>query len=224
MMSTKKLGNAKRTKGLWMANYSGAGEEKRRFKGLKWSSLNISNREANTGVCYHLHEPNYCKNKAFFRLSATLYLARIYVADFTETMLLNMCVYESMTRQDEGVHNYVMLMDELINTKEDVELLMDGKNPIITENRLGDNKHVVGIFTNPVQNLPFVEGNSFESYALVRDEMIAWYNNPWRRQMVQFIDSYRVAPWLLLSLLAAISLLILTVLQTVYTIWAFYKT
>ncbi|KAL3694981.1 hypothetical protein R1sor_008632 [Riccia sorocarpa] len=137
---------------------------------------------ATTGVHFKCHDglTNEVKfEKSFFRLSATLYLARIYVADFTETMLLNLCVYESMNRQDEGVHNCVMLMDELIDTEADVELLMDGKDPIITENRLGDNK--------------------------------------------QFLDSYRVAPWLLVSLLAAIILLVLTVVQTIYTVWGFYK-
>ncbi|KAL3694968.1 hypothetical protein R1sor_008619 [Riccia sorocarpa] len=181
---------------------------------------------AGTGIRFKMHNGltnEVTFEKSFFRLSATLYLPRIYVADFTETMLLNLCVYESMNRQDEGVHNCVMLMDELIDTEADVELLMDGKDPIITENRLGDNKQVVGIFTNPVKNLYFLKGDNYNKYAIVRDDMIVWYNNPWRRRVVQFLDSYRVAPWLVVSLLAAILLLVLTVVQTIYTIWGFYK-
>ncbi|KAL3697352.1 hypothetical protein R1sor_011428 [Riccia sorocarpa] len=191
---------------------------------LRRMTLPSATQLASTGIRFKCHDglTNHLRFEKSF-LSATLYLARISVADLTETMLLNMCVYESMNGQDEGIHNYVMLMNELIEMEEDVDLLMEGRNPIIMQNRLGDNKQIVGIFSNPVQNLYFVQGDLFQRYTFIRHELIAWYNKPCRRRVVRFLHSYRVAPWLLVSLLAAVFLLILTVLQTIYTIWGFYK-
>ncbi|KAL3684002.1 hypothetical protein R1sor_002024 [Riccia sorocarpa] len=173
------------------------------------------------GATRYLSEVRFVKS--FSRLSATLYLPAVSVGDYTERALLNMSIYESLNALDEGVHCYASLMDELIDTEEDVQLLMEGKNPAIESNVLGADKRVVEFFTNPLQNSGFASGPCWDRFEDVRDEMIEWYNNPWRRQWVEFVDRFRLQPWLLVSLLAATFLLILTVLQTIYTIWGFYK-
>ncbi|KAL3683986.1 hypothetical protein R1sor_002008 [Riccia sorocarpa] len=161
--------------------------------------------------------------KSFFHLSITLYLPMIVVKDFTEKLLLNMCVYESVKRKRQGVHAWVLLMDELINTEEDVELLMEGKDPVIKRNALGDNKRVVDIFTNLLEGFTFEMGKESEHMYYVRDELIIWYSNWWRRAVVSLLRRFRLEPWLLLSLLAAIALLVLASLQTVYTILGLNK-
>ncbi|KAL3694967.1 hypothetical protein R1sor_008618 [Riccia sorocarpa] len=161
--------------------------------------------------------------KTFFRLSAVLYLPRIAIGTFTEGNLQNMLMYESINMTDEGIQYYVGLMDDLIAKEEDVELLMDGEYPVITENGLGHNKLVVDMFTSPIQNMVFKPGKTTQRFASMWQEMVDWYSNPWRRRLVQFLDSYRVAPWLVVSLLAAIFLLVLTVIQTIYTVWGFYQ-
>ncbi|KAL3684001.1 hypothetical protein R1sor_002023 [Riccia sorocarpa] len=175
--------------------------------------------------------------KSPFRLSATLYIPRMTVDDYTEKALLNMCMYESWSRKDEGMHEYVLLMDALIETEKDVELLSEGKNPVIEANDQ-DTKQVVNTFTNTLQNFTYPSKRSLGRYDAIQKEMVDWYTNPWRRQLVAFLDRFRVQPWLVVSLyirgcqlyggyslkrrkrdrrLAATFLLILTVLQTVYT-------
>ncbi|KAL3683975.1 hypothetical protein R1sor_001997 [Riccia sorocarpa] len=159
--------------------------------------------------------------KLFFHLSITVYLPRILVDDFTETLLLNLSLYESMNSKDEGVNEWVVLMDELINTEEDVELLMGGRDPVIKQNNLGDKKRIVDIFTNTLDGFCFNPERKCSRIVTVRHEIIMWYNTSWRRAMVSFLDKFRLAPWLLVSLLAAVALLILTFLQTIYTILGF---
>ncbi|KAL2636215.1 hypothetical protein R1flu_007694 [Riccia fluitans] len=151
--------------------------------------------------------------KSFFHLTATLYLPTISVHDHTETILLNMCMYESLNGKDEGVHEYLLLMDELINAEEDVDLLMDGHEPVIDMNYLGDNKRGAEIFANPLQNIYFIQGETDNHMSTLRDDIMAWYSDPWRRQVIAFVDRFRVAPWLLVSLLAATFLLVLTFLH-----------
>ncbi|KAL3693307.1 hypothetical protein R1sor_006958 [Riccia sorocarpa] len=92
--------------------------------------------------------------KSFSRLTATLKLPKLSVNDFTEKLLLNICVYESMNPKSDGVHEYLLLLDELIDSKEDVDLLIEGNNPVIKMS-LGDNYRVAEIFSNPVQNINF---------------------------------------------------------------------
>ncbi|KAL3693306.1 hypothetical protein R1sor_006957 [Riccia sorocarpa] len=159
--------------------------------------------------------------KSFFRLSATLKLPKIDVTDFTEKMLLNMCVYEIMTRKANGVHDYLLLMDELINSKEDVDLLMEGENPVITLLGQGDSQRGAQIFSNMLQNFSFATFNVPILYA--RIAILDWYGKRRRRRVVEFIDRFRLRACLLVSLLAGTFLLVLIVLQTIYTIWGFYK-
>ncbi|KAL2654026.1 hypothetical protein R1flu_022155 [Riccia fluitans] len=161
--------------------------------------------------------------KSFSHLTATLYLPVISVKDFTEKILLNMCMYESLNGKDEGVHEYLLLMDELIDAEEDVDLLMDGHEPVIDMNSLGDDKRVADFFANPLQNFWFIQGETDKHMSTLRADIMAWYSDRWRRQVIEFVDSFRVAPWLLVSLLAATVLLVLTVVQTIYTIWGFNK-
>ncbi|KAL2634512.1 hypothetical protein R1flu_005991 [Riccia fluitans] len=160
--------------------------------------------------------------KSFFHLTATLYLPTISVGDSTEKMLLNMCMYESLNGKDEGVHEYLLLMDELIDAEEDVDLLMDGHEPVI-DAIIGDNKRVADFFANPLQNFWFIQGETDKHMSTLRADIMAWYSDPWRRQVIEFVDRFKLAPWLLVSLLAATFLLVLTVIQTIYTIWGFYK-
>ncbi|KAL3683981.1 hypothetical protein R1sor_002003 [Riccia sorocarpa] len=160
--------------------------------------------------------------KSYFRLSATLYLPMIAVEDCTEKLLLNMCVYESIKHKGE-VHDWVQFMDELINTEEDVELMMDGNFPIIKDIVLGDNKQVVAIFTNLLQGFTFRPTEEGLRWLRLRYEIMTWYDNRWRRAAVTLRHRFRGEPWLFSSLFAAIVLLVLTFLQTVYTILGYNK-
>ncbi|KAL3676737.1 hypothetical protein R1sor_026685 [Riccia sorocarpa] len=131
--------------------------------------------------------------KSFHRLTATLYIPNMVIADSTEKRLRNMCVYELITGQTEtrGFTHYVYFMDELINKEEDVRLLLQGKPPVIAGNFMGDNQMVVTLFTNVLQNfhLDFTGSHLYK----VRAEIFSWYNNRWRRYF------------------------------TIYTMWAFYN-
>ncbi|KAL2611005.1 hypothetical protein R1flu_022697 [Riccia fluitans] len=114
--------------------------------------------------------------KSFFSLKAMLYLPKIDFQDYSEKVLLNLCVYEWMNTkiQRKQLIAYVQAMDDLINTEEDVQLLRKGDEPVISVNYLGQDKMVADLFNNPLRNFPSVRNEDFgPSLLAVFDEVHA---------------------------------------------------
>ncbi|KAL3676725.1 hypothetical protein R1sor_026673 [Riccia sorocarpa] len=159
--------------------------------------------------------------KSFHRLTAILYVPKLIIATPSEKRLRNMCVYELITGQSKAPGSwYVHFMDELINEEEDLRLLLHGKQPVITANYMGDNKVVVAVFTNVLQNFSLI---AKDPHRKVKAEISNWYRNRWRHYFVGFLDRFVRAPWLFVSLVAATILVVLTLLQTIFTMWGFYN-
>ncbi|KAL3675521.1 hypothetical protein R1sor_025469 [Riccia sorocarpa] len=160
--------------------------------------------------------------KPFFGLKATLELPRMAFDDYSGKKLLNLCAYEYMNVgvSTRGLLSFVLFMDELIDSEEDVALLRHGDAPVICYNCLGDNKELADLFANLLQNFSL---ESDERLVRIRTEITCWSNKWWRRHSNRFLDRFSRAPWLLGSLIAATILLVLSLLQTFYTMWGFYK-
>jgi hypothetical protein len=102
-----------------------------------------------------------------------------------------------------------------------VALLRSGKDPVICEVRIGSNKEVAEQFNRMTTGLIYDPDDKFIN---VRAQILGYYNNTFRRELHEFISTQLGHSWLIASFILAIALLVMTVLQTIYTIWSYEAT
>ncbi|GLT60241.1 hypothetical protein SLA2020_330140 [Shorea laevis] len=134
---------------------------------------------------------------------------------YTESLLRNLVAYEQGYNDISSklVTDYITCMDCLINTGEDVEL--SGCCGII-ENHLGDHEVVATMF-NRLHDSLLISKDEFyytEMFIKVNNH----YRKTWNRWKANLRENYFNTPWTFISFLAAVFLLILTVIQTVFTV------
>ncbi|KAL3686207.1 hypothetical protein R1sor_004229 [Riccia sorocarpa] len=151
---------------------------------------------------------------------ATLYLPQIDIDDNTEMILRSLVSYEMI--HGEGEHkliSYLSIMDDLINTEEDVRLLRKGKTPVIAGVFLGEDKDIASLFNALGQNISFRK--SKECQALINN-VSNWCAQERRQKFIRFTDRFRDRPWIIVSLAAATVLLLMTAAQTTYAILSYH--
>ncbi|XP_031248811.1 UPF0481 protein At3g47200-like, partial [Pistacia vera] len=137
---------------------------------------------------------------------------RLEVRDETEClfrniMALEQCYYSFDTR----ICNYVDMIDCLINTERDVDLLV-GKG--IISNHLGDNASVANMFNKLCSQICL----SNSCYYNLCEELKAHYNNRWNKTKAKLRSVYFSNVWRGTATIAAIIILLLTILQTICSI------
>eukprot|EP00268_Persea_americana_P051194 TRINITY_DN5633_c0_g1_i21.p1 TRINITY_DN5633_c0_g1~~TRINITY_DN5633_c0_g1_i21.p1 ORF type:complete len:348 (-),score=26.14 TRINITY_DN5633_c0_g1_i21:143-1186(-) len=158
-------------------------------------------------------------------INSQLVLPQIVVDDSTETRLLNLLAFEEYSGPlNRTVTSYVCFLDSLIQNTDDVKELQCEK---ILLNRLGSDEEVNKLFKQLADNL----SPDYKVYTDVIKGIGEHYERHFDRERVQigqwtsqFIRTYFTTPWTIISLIAAILLLILTLLQTIYTMLGFYET
>ncbi|XP_008781329.2 UPF0481 protein At3g47200-like [Phoenix dactylifera] len=113
--------------------------------------------------------------------------------------------------------SYAVLMDDLINTPRDVAILHSRG---IVENKLGSDEDVALLFNRLMTHVTFTADSNI--YAELFKQVNAHCGsklNKWRAKLVR---EYFSNPWSIISLLAAIALLVLTIIQTVFSITSYY--
>uniref|UniRef100_A0A6N2M6E6 Uncharacterized protein n=1 Tax=Salix viminalis TaxID=40686 RepID=A0A6N2M6E6_SALVM len=140
------------------------------------------------------------------------------VVDQTESLFRNLIAYEQCSqRQHLYVTDYITLMDCLINTREDVQIL---RHCGIIVNGLGDDEMVCNLFnklcTNIIRSNRFYYAQLFEQV----EKHCARRRNVW---LAKLWRNYFNSPWSLISFIAAVSLLVLAFLQTLFTIMSYSK-
>ena len=134
--------------------------------------------------------------------------------DSTEVVSRNIMALEQI-RYRENAHftDYFYFLDLLINTKEDVDLLCDKK---IFVNYLGDNNAATLMINN--LNKGIVWATLRDDYINLCNELNSFYENPWHRRKATLKREYFSTPWRTASTVAAIILLFLTFIQTIFSI------
>ncbi|KAF7848072.1 hypothetical protein BT93_L2321 [Corymbia citriodora subsp. variegata] len=142
-----------------------------------------------------------------------LRLPFIEVNDTTESMFLNLMTFE---RFHHGAGNevtaYVFFMDDIINTERDVTLLITRG---IIQNDFGSDEAVAKLFNSLNKDMTL---HSINSLNAVREKVSKHCKKPWNRWRASLIQTHFGSPWSILSLLAAIFLFTLTIIQTIYTV------
>ncbi|KAK2377416.1 putative transmembrane protein [Trifolium repens] len=137
--------------------------------------------------------------------------------DKTEYTFLNLIAFERLhVGAGNEVTSFVFLMDIIVDSAADVSIL--NKKGILTS-ALGRDEIVADMFNSMSKEIPVERGGEFDK---VRENMYQFCNKPWKSWRSSLIQTYFRNPWAMVSLVAAIFLFGLTIIQTIYAILSFY--
>ncbi|CAL4987705.1 unnamed protein product [Urochloa decumbens] len=147
-------------------------------------------------------------------------LSMPYVAVYDETykMLLNQMVFERLHCDDAGtdVMDYIFFLDNIIDSGRDVALL---RSKGLFNNGLGTDKEAADLFNTLSKGTVMSKYSKLNNVQRELNAHCMKRRNKWR---ANFVQTYLSNPWVFISLVAAIILLVSSFLQTVYTIVPFY--
>jgi len=138
-------------------------------------------------------------------VKARFQFPQLKVDHTTERVLRNLIAYEQCHYPDEPyICNYVSLIDSVIQTKDDVEWLVE-KETVVHE--LGSDEELTTLVNSLCKH---VVTNSSCYYQLVED-INEQYSNEWKRAMGTLRVFYFRDPWRISSTIAGIIILIFTI-------------
>uniref|UniRef100_A0A5B7B9U0 Uncharacterized protein n=1 Tax=Davidia involucrata TaxID=16924 RepID=A0A5B7B9U0_DAVIN len=151
--------------------------------------------------------------------NGVLTIPHITVNEWTETFFRNLIAFEQCERENKNISSYIIIMDSFVNTPEDVDLLV--QNGII-ENLLGESEKVADLFNN-LHKETITDPDDFY-FAELCDHLNEYSRDWWHEWKAAWFKwklilkrNYFGNPWSIISVIAAIVLLILTVIQTVFS-------
>ncbi|KAF5182252.1 hypothetical protein FRX31_028161 [Thalictrum thalictroides] len=170
---------------------------------------------------------SFCEIK-FDRNRSTLNLPALNINEYSVSTFMNLKAFELRGTTNRDFNSYIRLMDSLVKSVEDVKLLDSQR---IISNFLESNEAVVKLLKDLARDT--VVDKHSNSY-IARKEMTEHYDENkkhWRFGLKlhakgwisNLKQTYFSNPWSIISVVAAACLLVLTVLQTMYTVKSFYQ-
>ncbi|CAN6228090.1 unnamed protein product [Urochloa humidicola] len=149
-----------------------------------------------------------------------LHIPELAVDGSTEHKLLSLMAFERLHAGGGGASNevtaYVFFMDNVIKSAADVRLLCAAG---AVQNGLGCDKEMAKMF-NRLGKQAVLDKRS--PLRVVHGEVNAYRGARWNQWRASLIQNHAGNPWAIVSLAAAVFLLVLTVVQTVYTVLPYY--
>ncbi|XP_078171455.1 UPF0481 protein At3g47200-like [Carex rostrata] len=147
-----------------------------------------------------------------------LRLPVIVVDDLTEYMFLNLMAFERLhVGAGNDVTSYVFFMDNIIDSAKDVSLLTTKG---IIQNAMGSDKAVAKLFNTLSKDVVLEPQSNLDK---VQRMVNVYCQKPWNMWRANLLHTYFRSPWAFLSLAAAIFLIVMTVMQTVFTVLPYYQ-
>lgn len=135
------------------------------------------------------------------------------------TLFVNLVAFEkNIDPKNRVLTSYMVLMGALIDTEKDVRLLQQGG---IIHNTLSTNK-MAATFFNDIGNICLIDCNDHFFFDLFRNVQ-KFYHSSYNRRLASLHHNYFDSPWKGMSVVAGTILLILSALQTFYTIFSYYR-
>lgn len=142
----------------------------------------------------------------------------ITVHDEAEKIFLNLMAFERLySHAGNDVTDYIIFMDNIINSERDVALL---RSKGLIKSGLGSDKEVAELFNS------LSKGAVMSPFCKLLDVQYKMHDHcrqPWNKWWAIFEHTYLRNPWVFISLVAAVILLVATLMQTIYTVVPFYK-
>ncbi|KAL4297596.1 hypothetical protein GQ457_12G004840 [Hibiscus cannabinus] len=215
------------------------------FKGVEretdrsWKFIHSATELEDAGIDFSHHDKDKEQGiKSLFDITFTrdtkvLKIPTLLVDDNTERLLRNFMAYEQFNQTGEPtyVSDYVVFMDNLINTGKDVKLLCRYG---IIDNRLGDEKVVALMFNKLCDSIRFSDdfllfsnfyADTFDKVNIIckRKWNMKKAKRKWEKYRAILKKDYFNSPWSLCSFVAAAFLLLFTLLQTMYTVLSYFR-
>lgn len=168
------------------------------------------------GVVFRRSESSSLKDISFNK--GVLSLPLLQIADGFESTIHNLIAFEKLHGAGQEVTAYVFFMDQIINSAKDVALLRESG---IFKVRVGSDDEIAGLFNSFTRGLVLEYTQSGDGVDVVK-ALNEYCSSRWHEWRANFVHTYLKNPWVFISLVAAFILLLLTVLQTVYTLLAYY--
>ncbi|XP_078169223.1 uncharacterized protein LOC144563615 [Carex rostrata] len=146
-----------------------------------------------------------------------LKIPRVTITDFTKPIFTNLLAFEQSKYGKENLPfgRFLSFLDNLVNTPNDVKILQECG---IIENWLGSEEELAN-FINQVTEGNFLESNHYlvELYT----EVNRYAESSWHRNRAKLIRDYFSSPWATMSVVAAFILLVLTLVQSFFAVFAY---
>ncbi|KAK4285195.1 hypothetical protein QN277_001925 [Acacia crassicarpa] len=158
-----------------------------------------------------------CESKCLLDLKFSghiLEIPQIAVDDNTELLFRNMIALEQCHYPyDMYISDYATVLDCLIDTYKDVDLLIHKK---IVLHSLGDNLTVASLFNGLGKNV--LEFNFNSDYFEMNQSLNDYCEDLWNKMKATLRHDYCNTPWHTLASIAGIILLVLTIVQTICSV------
>ncbi|XP_059668886.1 UPF0481 protein At3g47200-like [Cornus florida] len=129
-----------------------------------------------------------------------------------QTFLSNLIAFEQFSPvRKRHFTSHAFLINKLINTTKEVDLLIEAG---VIHNYLGSSEEVARLYNNVCKNV-YVGSFYFTETC---SQVTGYCNRFWPRCLAKLRRDYFGNPWTGISVLAAISIFVLTLLQTIYTL------
>ncbi|KAF8034334.1 hypothetical protein BT93_C0588 [Corymbia citriodora subsp. variegata] len=153
-----------------------------------------------------------CKRKCLLDIefkNGVLNIPYLALDDSTEYYFRNIIAFEQCYCKNRYLTDYVAFMDCLVDTPGDAELLI---NKDIIENWLSNKEAVAQLLNALGKEVELSRDHHFNSLS---DKLIKHCQRPHNKWKATFKRDYCSSPWVVISVIAAVALLLLTVAQTV---------
>ncbi|KAG8634921.1 UPF0481 protein At3g47200 isoform X2 [Manihot esculenta] len=189
----------------WLVLSSGKAEDRT----LGWQPIPSATNLVDAGIKFRKGEAKSILDIKF--TGGVLEIPSLLIQETTEVIIRNLISYEQCCpKLSTRITSYAILLDNLINTARDMDILTD--NGII-DNWL--NPEDATQFFNKLYHDAYVK----QYYYLDLCEKVNEYcHRRWPRWRAMFMRNYFGTPWAIASQIVAATFLILTVLQTLFTI------
>ncbi|KAG7995600.1 hypothetical protein I3843_01G118300 [Carya illinoinensis] len=177
-----------------------------RMSGLELQEAGVKFNKAKIDNLFHIKFNN-----------GVMEIPPLNIVDNTESVFRNLIAYEQHSQHIDLNYftDFATLMDYLINTSKDVELL---RRKGIINSWMGDDEVVSNMFNKFCSYTHF--SNGFY-YADIIKEVNKHCDKRWNVRKAKLRHDYFNSPWALLSVLAAILLLLLAIAQTLFSILSY---
>jgi hypothetical protein len=191
-----------------MFRISSMGKEKERLQG--WEYMPSATRLAEAGIKFKRGTFETVLEVKFN--DGILEIPPFEIHDITETVFRNLISYEQCYSYcTHWITSYAILLDSLINTSKDIDILCENE---IIDNWL--NPEDAAQLFNKLYLDTFVGAQEYH-YNDLCWQVNSFCRRRWPRWRAVLARNYFNTPWAFISTLAAFILLLLTLLQTVYT-------
>ncbi|XP_047969175.1 UPF0481 protein At3g47200-like [Salvia hispanica] len=145
-----------------------------------------------------------------------LSLPHIVVDDALESLYLNLIAFERFhVGAGNDLTSYIFFMDNIIDSAMDVSLLHSCD---IIQNALGSDKAVANLFNSLSKDITPDRGSYLGQ---VHKQVSKYCQKPWHQYRANLMHTYFTNPWAILSVIAAIFLFALTIVQTIYGVLSY---